>query len=250
MAIFISVVSHGHGRLISNLGCLEKLAVDHTVVVKSNIGGDDLHALNEMSSVHWIDSSYGLGFGANNNIIYEYCKRELSLSSDDYFLVLNPDVIISEESLRDLVLKMDAENKRLSTINLFKNDSYSEYDNSIRHFPTLLQFASSFLGLGNKTIIDKSNINTRTDVDWGAGSFLCFKASHYEELKGFDERYFMYCEDIDICYRSHLMNVAVVYYPEIRAIHLAKHANRKVLSKHFIWHVSSVIRFTVGKIKK
>lgn len=247
MSIFIAVVSHGHGDLINQLKCLDRLTSDYTVIIKSNIKGDNFQELDKASSFHWIDHSYGLGFGENNNVIHDYCKAELSMSSEDYFVVLNPDVIISCESLISLVETMIEDKRDLATINLFKDDEFTDFDCSIRRFPTLVNFVSSFLGAGNKSIVDKSVLRERTDVDWAAGSFLCFRASHYDKLNGFDESYFMYCEDIDICYRSHLLDVPVTYYPNIKAVHLAKHANRKVLSKHFYWHVSSVIRFLVTK---
>ncbi|MFA0087071.1 glycosyltransferase family 2 protein [Vibrio sp. 10N.261.51.F12] len=247
MAVFIAVVSHGHGELINQLKCLEKLAKDYTVIVKSNMEGDDFQELNESTSFHWINHMYGLGFGKNNNVIYGYCKKELSMSNDDYFVVLNPDVIVSSAHLCSLVSHMNGKNRELATINLFKDKELTVFDPSIRRFPTLVNFILSFLGAGNKSIMDKATIKECKEVDWAAGSFLCFSSSHYEKLEGFNESYFMYCEDIDICYRSHLMGVPVTYYPNIKAIHLAKHANRKFLSKHFYWHVSSVIRFLINK---
>ncbi len=39
-------------------------------------------------------------------------------------------------------------------------------------------------------------------MEWVAGSFIAFKSSSYRKVQGFDENYFMYCEDIDICYRA------------------------------------------------
>ena len=47
--------------------------------------------------------------------------------------------------------------------------------------------------------------------------------SYYRQLNGFDERYFMYCEDIDICYRScKIHGKRVMYFPNIKAVHLSK----------------------------
>ena len=60
---------------------------------------------------------------------------------------------------------------------------------------------SSFLFQKNKTIIDKFSLNEESFTDWAAGSLLLFSADTYKKLNGFDEKYFMYCEDIDICYR-------------------------------------------------
>jgi len=120
-------------------------------------------------------------------------------------------------------------------------------DNSIRKFPSLTQFGKSFLGLGNPTIINKNIVSAPTIVDWAAGSFLAFRSSHYAALKGFDEGYFMYCEDVDICYRSMLLGEQVVFFPQIKMQHLAEHANRSIFSKHFYWHVKSALRFLLKR---
>jgi GT2 family glycosyltransferase len=243
MSIFISVVSHGHGALIKKLSCLSKLAKKYTVVVKINDKEQELSSYLEDNDIRYIDDLYGIGFGHNNNVVYEYCKNNLSMKSDDYFLVLNPDVISDENSIDDLIILMLADNVQIAGVNLFKDDRYLIPDNSIRDFPSIPQFVKSFLGMGNSTIINKGLVNDAIKVDWAAGSFLAFKSSHYERLKGFDEGYFMYCEDIDICYRSKLLGEALTFYPQIKMIHLAQHANRSVFSKHFFWHLKSVIRY-------
>ncbi|EOV0841036.1 glycosyltransferase family 2 protein, partial [Cronobacter sakazakii] len=96
----------------------------------------------------------------------------------------------------------------------------------------------------NKTIVDKNSITKNTFVDWASGSFLLFTSQLYERLEGFDTKYYMYCEDIDICLRANLIiGAKLTYIPSVRAIHLAAHANRKLFSKNFIWHFSSAMRY-------
>lgn len=248
MAIYISIVSHGHSDLINELSCLLTLSNHFKIVVKSNKPNDSFCELSNAPNFYWINEQYGCGFGHNNNIVFRYCQTELGMSSNDVFIVLNPDVVISFNEIETLVNEMKRDQSKVSAINLYKDTEQMIYDNSIREFPSLLQFIKSFLGLGNNSIIDKNNITLPSPVNWAAGSFLAFEANHYATLGGFDEKYFMYCEDIDICYRSYLLGYNVIYYPEIRAIHLAQHANRKLFSKHFYWHVTSVIRFLCTKV--
>ena len=247
MSIFISVVSHGHGKLIKKLACLSKLAEKYIVVVKINRKEQELVPYLEENNIKYIDEHYGIGFGHNNNVVYTYCKDHLSMKDDDYFLVFNPDVIADENSIDKLIKLMLIDNTQVAGVNLFKDDNYSIPDNSIRNFPSLTQFVKSFLGMGNSTIINKELVKSPQKVDWAAGSFLAFKASHYFRLKGFDEGYFMYCEDIDICYRSKILGEPLTFYPQIKILHLAEHANRSIFSKHFIWHVKSVARFLLSK---
>ncbi|HIF9122708.1 TPA: glycosyltransferase family 2 protein [Photobacterium damselae] len=247
MAIFIAVISHGHADLIRKINCLDKLSDDFNIIIKSNIPGEDFAFLNNHSNIYHIDNDFNLGFGSNNNYIFNYCMSNLNMKDDDFFYIVNPDVYIGTSELHKLESLMIVNKVKLAAINLFKDKDFSIYDNSVRKFPTIKQFVSSFLGFGNGSVIDKSKVNKSINVDWAAGSFLAFSVEHYKKLKGFNELYFMYCEDIDICYRSYMLGCRVIYYPEVKALHYAKHANRKLFSKHLYWHVCSVIRFLLSK---
>jgi len=249
MKVFISVVSHGHSDLIKELACLKSLAQSFNVVVKENSLDDSLREYCEENNIVFIENNKGLGFGANNNQVFEYCKTHLNMVSNDCFIVLNPDVKITCESIDKVIEKLLSGSAKLLGINLFKDENLSEYDNSVRKFPNLLILFRSFLGMGNDSIINKSLILTDEKVDWFAGSFMAFVVSHYENLNGFDERYHMYCEDVDICYRSKKIGVEAQYTPDIKAIHYAQHNNKKIFSKHFYWHVKSAFIFEFQKIK-
>mgnify|MGYP003385109483 CR=1 FL=1 len=248
MKIYISVVSHGHEKLISEIGCLAKLSehLQIEIIIKNNapLISHSLTSLAKKNTIHLLDECYGLGFGENNNYVYKWCVDNLSMFEDDWFLVLNPDVLVDASSIIDLVNRAVSNCHELATINLYKDNEYQIYDNCVRTFPTLLDFVSSYIGLGNKTILDKKNIFNEQKVDWAAGSFLLFKSSLYRDLGGFDPNYFMYCEDIDICWRAkRLKGKSLMFYPDIKAIHFAEHANRSFFSKHFIWHVKSMFRY-------
>ncbi|QDK17132.1 glycosyltransferase family 2 protein [Leclercia adecarboxylata] len=242
--IFISIVSHGHDDMIRESGILEQVKNHKNInlVIKNN----KIHSsLNEKNSecIYSINEQFNCGFGENNNIVFNFCKSHLNMKGEDYFIVLNPDVLIDLTDVVELCHAMRQNDEKAATINLFKDDAKTIYDNSIRHFPKFKDFFLSYLGFKNKTIIEKSSINNKCIVDWAAGSFLAFRADHYAKLGGFDESFFMYCEDIDICYRSKVEGMDLVYYPMISAVHKAQHANRSLFSKHFVWHVKSIIKY-------
>lgn len=247
MKVYISIVSHGNSELIKSLGMIEELIKKYNVIIKSNKSGDDFSYIKS-DNFYWINENYGLGFGNNNNVIFNFCKKNLNMNDSDYFLIVNPDVLISANEVDILLNSMEIDNISIAAINLFKDKSFSIYDNSIRKFPTLSHFVKSFLGAENSSILDKEHIKNSCYVDWASGSFLAFTSKHYEKLGGFDERYFMYCEDIDICWRSKKTGQSVTYFPEIKAVHLAKHANRNIFSKHFYWHFTGVLRFLLVKM--
>jgi GT2 family glycosyltransferase len=251
MVMYIAVVSHGHGALIERLNCLSTLVKENKfkVWVLDNVGEDDLSLYCKKNNINYLKNKKKKGFGENNNLIFSEIDSKVGFSDSDRFLVLNPDIVVSSEMLLSLLKIMDNEKAKISTCNLFTDNNYSTYDNSIREFPTLWDFFSSFILKKNPSIMDKSQINKPCFVNWAAGSFLCFDVSHYKNLAGFDIGYFMYCEDIDICFRSsHYFNEEVLYCPQVKAIHLAQHANRNIFSKDFLWHIQSMMRFLLKRL--
>ena len=78
--------------------------------------------------------------------------------------------------------------------------------------------------------------------DWVAGMFMLFPADAYRLVNGFDERYFMYLEDVDICRRLNKNGLRVLYSDAVEIVHDGQFASRKNL-RHFFWHVSSLLRF-------
>ncbi|QPE17054.1 glycosyltransferase family 2 protein [Providencia rettgeri] len=248
MKIYVSVVSHNHGKLIKNLDVLSKLNNDNIIIIiKNNINDPALVTYCLEKKIILIDENYFKGFGENNNLVFQYIVDNFEITRDDYFLVLNPDVIIDKETLINYVSTCSKERIKLSTLNLYIDRENNIYDNNIRKFPNIITFFNSFLFKKNNSLINKVNIKHPQEMDWAAGSFLLFNIYHYKKINGFNQRYFMYCEDIDICYRSARAGQRLTYLPQFSAIHLAKHENRNIFSKHFFWHLKSVFIFLLTK---
>ncbi|MCM2680118.1 glycosyltransferase family 2 protein [Echinimonas agarilytica] len=242
--VYVAVVSHGHGKIIEEMCCLEHLSKPQfVVIVIDNIREKRLCDWSKDNNVDYLYNHKPLGFGHNNNLAFAHA-RTLGMRNQDLFLILNPDVKVDSSELRLFISDVVTRGSGISTVNLFRDQSFTHYDNSIRRFPSLFDFMSSFLGFRNRTIYDKDKIDDVTHVDWAAGSFLLFSVEIYELLRGFDTRYFMYCEDVDICYRARRdFNIPVTFFPGYKALHLAAHANKKILSRHFWWHLTSAITF-------
>lgn len=245
--ICISIVSHGHGDLIQRLGVVERLAKEFNVIVKINEDEPNLTRYLSLRDIDYIEEDKGLGFGANNNQVFEFYLKTRGRTKPSFFITLNPDVDIEVKVIYSLISKMRENKVKLASLTLYKDSAMTCFDSSIRTFPNIQQFVTSFLGLSKSTVVNNSSFSKPTQVDWAAGSFLAFDSEHYESLKGFDEGYFMYCEDIDVCYRSSLIGHSLTYYPDLKAIHFAARTNRRILSKHFRWHLKSVLRYLLRK---
>lgn len=244
MALFISVINHNHDEMISGNTTLKNLALEHTVIIKSNTKAKTcLKEYCKKAGIYLEQGNSFKGFGANNNEVFNIAKTSFGMCDKDYFLVLNPDVEINRETVSLLLAKIEHTPVGISAINLFTDRAITEYDNSIRHYPGLLNPLKTIFKIPRNDLYNKELIHTPIKIDWAAGSFLLFKVRVYEELKGFDEKYFMYFEDADICTRANLEGYNVMYFPNIKAVHFASHQNRKLFSKHFIWYAKSLFRY-------
>lgn len=243
MTLFISIINHHHDEMICSNPTLPKLAEEHTVIIKSNTrASKELRDYCSSFGITLIQGSNYKGFAANNNEVYHYAKLKLGMESEHFFLVLNPDVKIEHEMLSKL-LSYSNQGGDILAINLFLDDNMKQYDNSIRKFPSIFNPIKSLLGLERKDKYDKSKITNPCCIDWAAGSFLLFKAKDYCRLNGFDEKFFMYFEDVDICKRAHKLGLKIYYFPDIKAVHLASHKNQSVFSKHAAWYWQSSFRY-------
>ncbi|UPT57282.1 glycosyltransferase [Dickeya zeae] len=242
--LYISVVSHNSDTLIIENDILSKLAEDFSVVLKCNTPATaSLIEYTKKAAITLLDQNYGLGFAQNNNFVYDYCSRTLNMSDSDQFLVLNPDVLIDKNELAELYAIVQQDKPDICTINLFKDKDKRQVEDSIKKFPSLLTPWIAMFKKSRPDTYDKSKINAPMCIDWAAGSFLLFQAGIYKRLNGFNEKFFMYFEDVDICRRAKEKGLNIIYYPELKAVHLGAYSNRKIFSQHFKWYMRSYLRY-------
>lgn len=246
--VYIIIVSHGHEDYIKKL--LENLNADdehYKIIVRDN---KDSLLLKQICQ-HYAGLDYisgGVyGFGHNNNIAVAYVKEKYRPADDDYILFLNPDIIMKHDDLLTYIKCVESKRYAFSTLCLFRDEAKSLHDYSVRKFPVLSDFIVSFMLGINKTKIPKESIYSDTVVDWCAGSFMLVRFSDFVRVNGFDQGYFMYCEDIDLCLRLSLAGVRLHYVPAFHAIHYAHHDNRSFFSKAFRWHLKSTFRYLARK---
>ncbi|WP_024553484.1 glycosyltransferase [Franconibacter helveticus 513] len=240
--IHFILVSHGHDDYILNL--LKGIGVlnsqDYKFYIKDNLGSSALKNYCFEREIPYFFSGVPKGFSANNNEIVNYLRNNNFVKQGDYYIFLNPDVIITEKSIMELVYIHKQNKYDLFSIDLYTDEKYINRDPSIRSFPKIGDFISSFLFNVNKSVVDRSKITQPTKVDWFAGSFIAIKCNVFEAIGGFDESYFMYCEDLDLCLRAHKKGFKAYYLPSIKAIHFTQHQNRNILNRHLVWHIKSI----------
>lgn len=248
MNFYVSIVSHGHYDFICRNSTLLDISMlpNVTVVVKDNIADPLLSSFCQANRIIYLTSNNKMGFGENNNSVYNYCREKLGMASSDFFLTLNPDVVISASMFVEMMNLVNASPCQLFTIDLYRDNEFKDSEQSLRFFPTWKNLANLIMNKPVCRAYSKESLSNYAQVDWASGAFLGFKSSLYEMLEGFDTRYFMYYEDVDICYRAkYQFDASVHFLKDIKAIHFGAYQNRNFLSKHFRWYLSSLIKFIV-----
>ena len=232
-----SIVSHGQGHLVRDLlRDLETLATAGVdIVVTLNIPEDEefLGGLGYVPRV--IRNSTPKGFGANHN-------QAFAQTNATWFAVLNPD-IRCDPSVFSALVKVFAD-PSVGVAAPRVTNSMGANEDSIRRYPSVprigYRLLRRFLGLRNRADYDLTSREPFT-VDWAAGMFLVFSSSAYKSIRGFDEGYFMYLEDTDICRRLASSGKSTLFVPDVSVIHDAQRASRRSF-KHFSWHAKSMLR--------
>ncbi|BBB25225.1 glycosyl transferase [Amphritea japonica ATCC BAA-1530] len=243
--MYISIVSHGNDDdIIDNFNLKEINSLSNvTVIIRDNLSSQRLSEYCSTHGFEYNSSDLCLGFGSNNNINFKV-SRDLGMSHNDWFVVCNPDLNISESMINNLLSRVNSQSGKIYSINLFFDKEFSVMEYSLRKFPTFLSFFNVLKGRSFTDSYEKAELQDGSIVDWAAGSFLVFNADLYENLGGFDEKYFMYFEDVDICYRAKkIFFQDVVYLRNVVAIHQGGYKNRNIFSQHFRWYFISLFRF-------
>lgn len=251
--IHVAIISHGHEDLLidSKLGGLLGDSTHLTIWIKDNKPAASLKAYCTQHQVFYTDEHAGLGFGENNNYLFDLIQNKAGFQANDIFLVMNPDITVTPATVTSLTEKMLQSGHAIATLNLYRDHAMSVPDKNIRHFPGMLSIVKMPLANTFSETYDKERIAAEVDnfpVEWASGAFLAFKPELYQALGGFDPSYFMYFEDVDICYRARRFHHQTVhYYPHLKATHTAAHKNRNIFSKHALWFFHSFSKFLLRR---
>lgn len=232
----LSIVSHGQGDLVRLLlEDLRLLAVpDLSLILTLNIPEAEAWIpQSEDLQVQVIRNDRPLGFGANHN-------QAFALSDGEIFIVANPDLRLKDASFADLSRGL-ADPRVAACAPLVLGPDGTVQD-SARRFPSLAKLARRVLLRQRKADYPP---DATAEVDWVAGMLVLFRGAAFRQIGGFDERYFMYLEDADICRRLHAAGWKVQYRPCATVVHDARRNSHRSL-RHLRWHVRSMARFLFG----
>ncbi len=250
ICIGFSIVSHGHGSmLLSALEALKATCAQSVLQIRVwltfNIPEPNLQAdlkgLTWPFELHLIHNPTPIGFGANHNQAFVRAKA----TGATWFVVMNPDIFLPAgghafwRSLQqdawpeDVGLLCPAQIDTRGQSQDFARRVMTPWGLAVRIVRRMVGFAPSGVAEFVAT------------ADWVNGACMVWRSKAFSALQGFDERYFMYCEDTDICLRLQLagwrMQVA-----ELTVIHDARR-NTGRSWRHLSWHILSMLRLWCSK---
>ncbi len=181
-----------------------------------------------------------IGFGAGHNLILDQI-RELS----DCHLVLNPDVSFRKQVIPNLIKALDKEEDvvLIAPGVLFPN---GKHQYTCRRYPDFSELLLRYLGFPSKKVQNGEykdrDLSKPFYPDVLHGCFLLLKTRYFVDLKGFDERYFLYMEDVDLCRKIDGIGKKKLYFPEEVICHVLKRRSSKDI-KLFTIHLISAVRY-------
>lgn len=227
----LSIVSHQHGKLLAPLlNSLITFPEVAQILLTINTPEQVIFPYAQNLSVY--HNSIPRGFGSNHNKAFQHCTQP-------YFCILNPDIEFQSNPFPRLLETLESHHAALAAPRILADNGQPE--DSIRTFPSLYSLTSKLLlGAEGRHCIPLNQ--SIFFPDWVAGMFMLFRSSDFAAIGGFDERYFLYYEDVDICARLHKANKTIVADLDATAIHHAQRASRKNL-RHMRWHLASMMRY-------
>jgi GT2 family glycosyltransferase len=234
--ISISVVSHAQGNLVEALlKDLSKIAQETPIeiLLTKNLP-EKTPAIDSQSQLglRVIENLETQGFGHNHNVAF-------SIAKGDYFCVLNPDIRLSMNPFPELLAALEDHHNAIVAPQILA--PAGQVEDSVRSFPTPWGLVKRLMGMSNDSPLSADAIQP-IPVDWAAGMFLLMRSTQYAALGGFDKRFFLYCEDVDLSARAWKSGRRVLLCPQAKAVHDAQRASHRNL-KYFRWHFASYARY-------
>ena len=239
------VLYHENLEELSNtIQCFLNVDISKKLYLIDNTDDARFKGLFTNDDITYISNDKNLGFGAGHNVILNQIENH-----SKYHLILNPDVNFESRVIINLIDKLK-KHEMVSMIApkvLFLDGNFQ---NSCRRYPRIIELLARRFNLLQSMFKKNISKGKYTDKDLDAsffaeyitGCFHLYKTDDFVKLGGFDERYFLYMEDVDICKKIQKLDKLKLYYPKEEIRHVLKQGSSKD-NKLFFIHTFSAIKY-------
>ncbi len=188
----------------------------------------------------------------NENMGFAYAANQgAKVGMSGYILFLNPDSRLYPDSLVKALRFLDGKrNEQVGILGIQLVDGYGAVHRNVARFPTPRSLFYQMLGLDrlfpghfpSHFMTDWDHHDSR-EVDQVTGAFFLVRRLVFEQIKGFDERFFMYFEDLDFAYRAKQAGWSSYYLAEAQALHYGGGASYQIKSKRLYYVFNSRVLY-------
>lgn len=203
----------------------------------------ELSGLLNNSNIEYTFVGRNLGYGAAHNIAI---RKAMAMGSK-YHVILNPDVSFDSTIIDQLVQRLDADEAiGMAMPRIVNLKGELQYNCKLVPVPTDLIFRRFLPCLANKKRVERfqlkfADYEKEMDVPYLSGCFMFLRTEALQKIGLFDERFFMYPEDIDLTRRMYA-EYRTLYYPKVQVVHA--HAAESYKSLRMLWiHIWNTIKY-------
>lgn len=240
--VTIVVVNWNSGELLKD--CVRSVGeiggdlVHKIIVVDNNSTDGSADFLKSFCNVRLVLLGENLGFGKACNLGAQYAES-------DYLLFLNPDAALHSTTLRKAVDYMqDPLNAKVAICGVQLLDEFGHVARSCARFPSPIGFLAHAIGLDRffprlGHVMAEWDHDKNREVDQVIGAFFLVRRSTFESLSGFDERFFVYFEEVDFSYRARQIGCASTYLADVQAFHAGGGTSNQVRARRLFYSLRS-----------
>lgn len=227
LSMVLSIITLNYKKSHLTISCMESLQKQFhkelaegkiEVIIVDNASGDDSVAIlnteikkKSYKGMRVVANSENAGFGKGCNLGASHAKGK-------YFLLLNNDTLVKDKGILSMAEYLDS-HEEIAILGGQLRNMDGSLQASAGKFYTPRNATLLLLGFQKYGILDISPKKIQ-EVDWVKGALLMIRSEVYKKLKGFDEKIFMYIEDMELCYRAKLAGYKIYFYPDVSVYHV------------------------------
>lgn len=212
--------------------------VGRLIIVDNNSNDNSTYFLSNIPEARLICAEENLGFGRACNLGAKYCRSE-------FILFLNPDARVYANTLKSVADFMcQKKNLDIGICGVQLENEFGKIARSNSRFPSVTRLLSHAIGLNRifpslGTPIKEWDHSSTRLVDQVIGAFFFVRRNLFKELNGFDERFFVYFEEVDFSFRAKRLGYSSIYICDTKAFHVGGGTTNQVKSARLFYSIRS-----------